>query len=189
MGVGAGHREIPGRPNVLRVSLGAREATVWDVDDVTLLETNLDDMSPEALPVVLARLMEAGARDAYLTPILMKKGRPGYVLSALADPDRARAVAEVIFRETSTFGVRRRTVSRWILPRETRELESPWGPVRIKIGDLGDGTRRVTPEFESCREIAERTGTPLLEVYRQVDSLIRSSEWMSAAGPASPSES
>ncbi len=189
VGVGAGHREIPGRPNVLRVSLGAREATAWDIDEVTLLETNLDDMSPEALPVVLARLMEAGARDAYLTPILMKKGRPGYVLSALADPDRARALAEVIFRETSTFGVRRRTVARWVLPRETRELESPWGPVRIKIGDLGDGTRRVTPEFESCREIAERTGTPLLEVYRQVDGLIRSSELVSTAGPASPSES
>jgi hypothetical protein len=178
VGVGAGHRELPGRPNVLRVSVGASATRPrWELDEVVVLETNLDDMSPEALPRVLESSLTAGARDAFLTPVLMKKGRPGHLLTVLVDPEKAETVAAMLFRETSTFGLRHRTTSRWVLARDTREVDSPWGSLSVKVGDLGDGTLRVAPEFESCREIADRTGTPLLEVYREVESYIRSLEW------------
>lgn len=205
VGVGAGTKVLPGRPNVLRVTLG-RTAVVggagaaaavgegeaaaigaaasvsagvpWGCDEVEVLETNLDDMSPEALPTVLERAMAAGAVDAFVTPILMKKGRPGQLLTVLAPPEKAVEVARVLFRETTTFGIRRRRSPRWTLARESREIASPWGPVRVKLGRLGDGTVRVAPEYESLREIADRTGTPLLEVYGRVEQLIRETEWL-----------
>lgn len=219
VGVGAGTKELPGRPNVLRVTLGQTAAVggageggamgaagagaaagvgdgeaaaigvaasvfagaPWNADEIEILETNLDDMSPEALPTVLERAMAAGAVDAFVTPILMKKGRPGQLLTVLAPPEKAVDVARVLFRETTTFGIRRRRSPRWTLARESCEIVSPWGPVRVKLGRLGDGTVRVAPEYESLREIADRTGTPLLEVYGRVEQLIRNTEWMGSA--------
>ena len=174
-GAGAGARELPDRANVLRVSIGryAERAAPWEEDEIEVLETNLDDMNPEALPVVLERALAAGALDAYLTPVLMKKGRPGHVLAVLVDPARAADVARLVFRETSTFGIRRRRAPRWKLARESREIDSRWGPVRIKVGDLGDGELRLAPEYESCREISDRTGLPLRDVYAEVERLLR----------------
>ncbi len=176
-GTGAGTRELPDRANVLRVSIGRYEEAAagvpWDEDEVVVLETNVDDMTPEALPAVLERALAAGALDAFLAPVLMKKGRPAHVLTVLAEPAAAAAIARVLFRETSTFGIRRRTCPRWKLARDSREIQSPWGPVRVKVGDLGDGEVRVAPEYESCREIADRTGMPLRDVYGEVERLLR----------------
>jgi uncharacterized protein (TIGR00299 family) protein len=198
VGVGAGSRELAGRPNVLRVAIGravARSGRTgrkggdaatdsnelpWEEDEVVVLETNVDDMSPEALPRVLEKALAAGARDAFLTPILMKKGRPAHLLTVLVEPAKAEVLAQLVLRETTTFGLRRYTCSRWMLRREIREIESPWGPIRVKLGDLGGGQLRVTPEYESCREIADRFGIPLLEVLREAEQLIRSSEWISS---------
>lgn len=184
VGVGAGAREIPERPNVLRVTLGtvatagAPAGAAWETDEVFVMETNLDDMSPEVLPTVIERVLAAGAVDAFLTPVLMKKGRPGHLLTVLANEAASPAVTEVLFRETTTFGIRRYRAGRWKLTRESREVASPWGPIRVKVGRLGEGAVRVAPEYESCREIAERTGTPLLEVFRQAEEQIRHIEWM-----------
>lgn len=177
VGAGAGTRELPDRANVLRVSVGRFASALgvdrpWESDEIVVLETNLDDMSPEALPAILERTLAAGALDAFLTPTLMKKGRPAHVLSVLVEPARAADLAELVFRETSTFGIRRTTCPRWKLARESREIASPWGPVRIKIGELGNGRRRVAPEYESCRQIADRTGVPLRDVYREVERLL-----------------
>jgi uncharacterized protein (TIGR00299 family) protein len=183
VGIAAGHREFEGGPSLLRVSIGKAvgpEGTptdAWQSDVVEVLETNLDDMNPEILPTVLERALEAGALDAFLTPIVMKKGRPGHLLTVLAEPARAAELAAVLFRETSTFGVRRRTQTRWILVRESRELETPWGPVRVKIGHLGGGDRRVTPEHDSLRELARTRGVPLMELYDHVSNHIRTIEW------------
>jgi uncharacterized protein (TIGR00299 family) protein len=182
VGVSCGSRELPDRPNLLRVSIGNRAATrahSWETDEVVVLETNLDDMNPEVLPAVLEDALAAGALDAFLTPVLMKKGRPGHVLTVLCTEDASAAIADLLFRETTTFGIRRATHARWKLARETRELATPWGPVRVKVGDLGGGGTRVVPEFESCRAIADRTGRPLLEVYGDVERHIRSTEWVS----------
>ncbi|MCA9751970.1 MAG: nickel pincer cofactor biosynthesis protein LarC [Gemmatimonadetes bacterium] len=182
VGVGAGYRELPDRPNVLRVSVGVAsrrnddEGIPWESDEAILLEANVDDLSPELLPDVLAEALREGALDAWITPVLMKKGRPGHVVSVLAEPSAESALAALLLRETTTFGVRRRPVSRWKLARRAGEVETPHGTVRVKIGNLGDRSR-VTPEYESCRAIAERTGLPLLQVYREVEHCIRLSEW------------
>jgi uncharacterized protein (TIGR00299 family) protein len=180
-GVGAGRRDLKDRANVLRVSVGryvapaetVRAAGTWETDEVVVLETNVDDMSPELLPHVLERALASGALDAFLTPVLMKKGRPGHLLTVLAEPEHASALAALLFRETTTLGIRRTRCPRWKLAREMQEVASPWGPVRVKVADLGDGKTRVTPEYESCRAIAERTGVPLREVYEAVERVLR----------------
>jgi len=192
VGVGAGRRELAERPNLLRVTIasGAVRATSpvaagdhgsadipWETDEVVLLETNLDDMSGELLPAVLGDALAAGALDAWLTPIVGKKGRPAHTLSLLVSTADADRLSGFLLRNTTTFGVRRTAVPRTKLARRSAEVATPWGPVRVKIGDLGD-RRRVTPEYESCREIADRTGLPLLRVYREVEGLIQSSEWV-----------
>jgi uncharacterized protein (TIGR00299 family) protein len=175
-GVGAGHRDLADRANVLRVSVGRAEPGLpvpWESDEVVVLETNVDDMSPELLPAVLDRALASGALDAFLIPVLMKKGRPGHLLTVLVEAERAAALAEVVFRETSSFGIRRSTRPRWKLARRGGEIESPWGPVRVKVGELGGGRTRVVPEYESCREISDRVGVPLQDVYREVEWRIR----------------
>lgn len=184
VGVACGSRELPDRPNVLRVSVGTAARSVgpndripWESDEVVVLETNLDDLSPEILPAVLEDALAAGALDAFLTPVLMKKGRPGHLLTVLVEEASAERVAALLFRETTTFGLRRSTRPRWKLARESREIETPWGPLRVKVGRLGGGETRVTPEYESCRAIADRTGKPLLEVYREAAAFIREIEW------------
>jgi len=186
IGVACGRRELPDRPNLLRVALGTatvataigEPALPWEQDEVVVLETNLDDMTPEMIPSVLEELLAAGALDAWVAPVLMKKGRPGHRITALAEDRVAEAVARVLFRETTTFGVRRHRCARWKLARELREVETPWGPLRVKIGDLGGGNVRVTAEYESCRAIADRTGRPLVDVYRDVEQHIRSIKWV-----------
>jgi hypothetical protein len=191
VGVACGTRDLPGRPNLLRVSVGtttvapatdAGGASAWEQDEVVVLETNLDDMTPEMIPSVVEDLLAAGALDAFVTPVLMKKGRPGHLVTALAEPAAAERLAAVLFRETTTFGVRRRRCPRWKLARELREVDSPWGPLRVKVGLLPGGTVRVTPEYESCRAIADRTGMPLVEVYRAAEAHIRSVEWTEPSG-------
>lgn len=185
VGVACGQRELPDRPNLLRVCLGRSAAPAaagepplpWEHDEIVVLETNLDDMTPEMLPSVVEELLSAGALDAWVTPVLMKKGRPGHLISALVEEGAAEAVARVLLRETTTFGVRRHRCARWKLARELREVETPWGPLRVKLGDLGGGNVRVTAEYESCRAIADRTGRPLVEVYRDVEEHIRSIKW------------
>lgn len=178
VGTSTGTKEFPGRANVLRVSLGhafqAGGERPWKSDEVVVLETNLDDMTPEVLGDVLERAPQHGALDAFVVPCLMKKGRMGHLLTLLVrEVDQARAV-EFLLRETSTFGVRTTRASRSILDRESRELSTPWGTLRIKLGQLPGGRMRTTPEFESCREISRNTGIPLLEVYRRVESFLHS---------------
>ncbi|MFN8177873.1 MAG: nickel pincer cofactor biosynthesis protein LarC [bacterium] len=188
-GTGAGTRELPDRANVLRVSVGRYATRVpapavpWESDEIVVLETNLDDMSPESLPHILERALSSGALDAFLTPILMKKGRPGHVLTVLVEPERAKALASLLFRETTTFGIRRSACPRWKLARESREIESPWGPVRVKVGELGEGRQRISPEYESCREIADRTGVPLREIFETIEHLLREKA-LAPRGPA-----
>lgn len=188
-GVSAGRKELPDRPNLLRVTIGSlavktvgpaaggRDESPWETDEVVVLEANLDDISAEILPAVIEDALAAGALDAWLAPLIMKKGRPGHLLSVLAAPADADRLADLLLRHTTTFGVRLAHHTRRKLPRRAAELTTPWGPVQIKVGELGHGERRVTPEYESCRAIADRTGLPLVRVYREVEDLIRASDW------------
>jgi uncharacterized protein (TIGR00299 family) protein len=166
VGYGAGDRELADRPNLLRVLLGEREAGIG-VDSLLLLETNLDDLNPELYEHVMERLFGEGARDVFFAPIHMKKNRPAVLLSVLADPARREALVRVLFEETSTLGVRLWPVERLRIERETREVETRFGRVRVKIGKGPGGVANVAPEYEDCRRVANAASVPLKLVYQE----------------------
>ncbi|MDO8612744.1 MAG: LarC family nickel insertion protein, partial [Dehalococcoidia bacterium] len=166
IGYGAGSRDLPDRPNVLRLWLGEGVATA--TRPMVLIETNIDDMTGEMLGYVLEKLLAQGAVDAWLTPVQMKKNRPGVVLSVICREPEEEALARLLLRETSTLGVRVRPVHRWEAEREVLEFESSLGPAAVKVKRLPDEPPRVAPEYEACKRLAEASGLPLAEVYRIV---------------------
>ena len=168
-GYGAGTRDVEQVPNLLRVEIGELVADPR-TDTLVLLETNIDDMTPEIYGYLIDRLLEAGARDAFLTPVIMKKGRPGIQLTVLADPNKETELTELIFSETTTLGIRRLPVQRHILERRTDTVQTPYGPIRVKIADIG-GKQRITPEYDDCARIAREKQVPILDVYKAVNSL------------------
>lgn len=175
-GYGSGSRSLPDRPNVLRLVLaeesGAPERST-DGDALVLVETNLDDCPGEWIGHAVEELMAAGARDVWITPIQMKKNRPGVILSLLAEErDRARLVG-IVFRETSALGVRFRSVERQVLRREFLTVETEFGPVVVKTAEIGDGSRRAAPEYEDCRRVARDRGIPLRVVYEAAVAAVR----------------
>ncbi len=174
IGYGAGTSDFT-IPNVTRITIGATlEGTVADVpgaDDVVVLEANIDDMSPQHYELAMERLFAAGARDVWLTPIVMKKGRPAITLSALASPGDEGAVARAMLEETTTIGVRVRTERRHVTPREAGSVETPYGAVRVKRAGAG-GQPRVRAEYDDLLRIARERRLPILEVARVVEACI-----------------
>ena len=168
VGYGAGSRELPERPNVLRLWLGQGPRRVGG--PMVLLETNIDDMTGEMLGYALEKLLAGGAADAWLTPVQMKKGRPGVVLSVICAEAEEEALARLLLRETSTLGVRVRPVRRWEAEREVVEFESSLGPAAVKVKRLPGEPLRVAPEYEACKRLAEASGLPLADVYRIVQA-------------------
>ena len=166
-GYGAGTRDVEQVPNLLRVEIGELVADP-QTDFPVLLETNIDDMTPEIYGYLIDRLLEAGARDAFLTPVIMKKGRPGIQLTVLTDPNKETELTELIFSETTTLGIRRLPVQRHILERRTDTVQTPYGPIRVKIADIG-GKQRITPEYDDCARIAREKQVPILDVYKAVN--------------------
>lgn len=166
-GYGMGKRET-GRLNALRIVLG----DLWDapgaprenVPEIVVLETNIDDMSPEILGYTAEKLMQQGARDVFYAPVYMKKNRPAYLLTVLADQAKEAALVAIILRETSTFGIRRSVVQRYCMDREIVRVAAAGGEVRVKIG-FKDGIRKAAPEYEDCKALADQTGLPLRTVY------------------------
>ena len=132
-----------------------------------MIETNLDDQSPELTGWLTGRLMDKGALDVYLTPVYMKKNRPGVKLSVLSDSEHREALTAEILRQSSTLGVRFHPVERFCLPREFTDVKTDAGPVRIKTARLPDGSVKGSPEYESARQAAENSGIPLKEVFDQ----------------------
>ena len=164
VGYGAGHKDLPGRPNVLRVVIG-EVADQLESDSVIEVEANLDDMNPEWLPPAMDAIMQAGALDVYLAPLTMKKGRPAFRLSALCEEGTLQAVARAILRHTTSLGVRYKSLRRLKLQRKSREVDTPWGPVHVKLAYMGDERVNAAPEFEDCRRLAEAVGVPLKDIY------------------------
>lgn len=165
VGYGAGDRVFADRPNLLRIVVGeplARPAS----DEVVVLEATVDDSSPQLWEHVLERLLEAGARDAFLTPVVMKKSRPGTTLTVLAAPDDRDRLAAIVFAETTTIGLRWTPWRRVVLPREERRVETPWGAVRVKLALGPDGSRNIAPEFDDCRRLARQHGVALKRVHQ-----------------------
>jgi uncharacterized protein (TIGR00299 family) protein len=167
-GFGAGTAELGDRPNLTQVVIGERSAVLDDGQPVTLLEVNVDDATGEQLAHAVAELLEAGAHDAWLTPIVMKKGRPAHVVSALADPSLAAQVAAVLTRETGSFGVRGQTLTRWPQSRFVEQVDVEGYPVRIKVG-----AGRAKVEHDDAVRVARRTGRSRREVVAAAEDAWR----------------
>jgi len=164
-GCGAGSRQIPGRANVLRAVIGETEENRPSTGFIWVLETNLDDMTPELTGYVAGRLLESGALDVFTTPVAMKKGRPGVLLTVLVEDELKAKAEELLFAETTTFGIRCHRVERATLHRRTVMVETAFGEVGVKVGSAGGRVLSVSPEFEDCANAARAAGVPLKRVY------------------------
>ena len=180
VGYGAGDRELPDRPNQLRLLLldpGPTDTAESSADySATVLEANVDDMSPEGTGYLMERLFEAGARDVWYTPIVMKKGRPALMISVLCAHEDAARSSEILFAETTTIGLRQHRVDRRTLAREIVRVTTTYGEVEIKVARDGERVLNAAPEFESCRELARRHGVPLKEIHAAAASAYRAQE-------------
>ncbi len=168
VGYGAGTRDLEEQPNLLRICLGEKKESGLESDQVYLIETNLDDMSPEIAGYLTETLFKKGALDVFLTPILMKKGRPATKLSLLAAPDLREDLIKVVLRETTTFGVRCQIVQRSKLSRDFIQVRTRWGTVRAKRGYMDGEPIKAVPEYEDCKRIAEEHGVAFRQVYEEV---------------------
>jgi pyridinium-3,5-bisthiocarboxylic acid mononucleotide nickel chelatase len=167
VGVGAGTADIPGHPNVVRVVLGELAGRPDDLAIMSVLETNVDDMDPRVWPTVLASLLEAGAADAWLVPIVMKKGRPAHTLSVLTPVHRRDALRSMIFELTSTIGVREVAVTRMALDRFWVPLPVAGGQVRLKVAHRGGEVLHATPEFDDAAQVAAERSVPVRRVLEE----------------------
>jgi uncharacterized protein (TIGR00299 family) protein len=181
-GWGAGERELADRPNLLRIILAevadpppapAHGGGDLEHDEMIVLEANVDDMNPEWFEPASEALFEAGARDVSLSPLVMKKGRPGTLLRVIASPDEESRLTQTILRETSTIGVRSHRVVRAILPRRSVTVPTRYGNIPVKVVALPGGGERRTPEYADCRRAARTHGVPISRVYEEV--LVRAS--------------
>ena len=163
-GHGAGGRDTKGRPNVLRLVVGSEAVDGATPERVLVLETEVDDAPPQLLGSLIERLLAVGAVDAFLTPVQMKKGRPGVLVTAVAPPAAREAIEEVLFRETTTLGVRRQEWERTTLDRETRTVDTAYGPIRVKIGQRRGVVYNAWPEFGDCERAAAAHGAAVKEV-------------------------
>jgi pyridinium-3,5-bisthiocarboxylic acid mononucleotide nickel chelatase len=173
IGYGAGARELEDRPNVLRLMLG-RERAALDRDEMIEVSANIDDLSPQIYDHVMNRLFDAGARDVTITPTMMKKGRPAVTLGVIAEAARRDAIADIIFAETSTIGLRFHTVERLKLHREMQQVETRWGKIRVKIsGAHGGEPTTISPEYDDCRRIAAEHKVALRVVIEEARDAAR----------------
>jgi len=173
-GYGAGQKDILRTPNVLRIFLGEDRSPEGskDLNCVTVIETNIDDMNPQVYEYVLERLFDSGALDVTLTQVIMKKGRPGIVLTVLCYEERRMDIIDILFRETTTIGVRSYEAQRTTLKREIKKINTKFGKVRVKRSTMPDGTLKLSPEYEDCRRTARESGKSLLETMGEVKSLL-----------------
>jgi uncharacterized protein (DUF111 family) len=163
VGYGAGERDDAGTPNVLRVLVG-RSATTSSSERVTVIECEIDDMNPQLFGVVMDRLYAAGALEVFYVPVQMKKNRPGTLLTAIVLPERRSAIAEVIFRETTTIGLRHYDVERECLAREIVAVETRLGSIRFKISSREGHIMNAVPEFDDCAKLAAAHNLSVKEV-------------------------
>ena len=167
VGYGAGGRDLP-IPNLLRVLIGEiSSADSGTIDRLAVLETNLDDLNPEIYPYVIESLFSAGALDVTLTPIQMKKNRPGTQIQVLSKPSGIDTLRSILFRETTTLGIKQFLVDRYALPRTIREIETPYGKIRVKIAEISPDLKKISPEFEDCRRAAQEHGIPISQIYQE----------------------
>ena len=177
IGCGAGARNFPGHPNVLRLTIGEAREAVTDAgstgesdaaeEEIAILEANLDDLSPQLIGYIVDLAFAEGALDVFTAPVQMKKNRPGTVLTVLSRPEHETKLRALLFRESSTLGVRTRHEKRYALPRRHEAVVTPWGEVRIKVAHLNGAVSQYAPEYEDCRRIAVEHRIPLKTVMQE----------------------
>lgn len=168
IGSGAGSKEFPDVPNILRLVMGTKDGTLCQ-DEIVVLETHIDDMNPEIAGFVMERLLSAGALDVAFSPLQMKKNRPGIRLTVIAPQELRPILARLILTETTAAGVRYHTAERSLLERRSEVRQTSLGPVSVKIFSEGGSVLRAVPEFEECRQLAEAHGIPLQQAYAIVE--------------------
>jgi uncharacterized protein (TIGR00299 family) protein len=166
IGYGAGTKEFSQIPNLLRLIVGEMESRT-EQEQIVTVETNIDDMNPQVYPYIIEKLLAAGAHDAYLVPIIMKKGRPGILLSVMVEKSKLDAVTHIIYTQTSTIGLRIQEIGRRKLPRRELQVQTRFGTVRVKAV-LRNGKEVLAPEFDECKRIAEEHGLPVLQVQQEL---------------------
>ncbi len=178
VGYGIGHRKLNNRPNILRATLldWPNESISSSIiyERCSLLETNIDDMSPELMGALFERLLQGGALDVFYTPIYMKKHRPAYLLSVLCDENKKASLLKIIFTESTTLGVRESRLTRYVLPRSTKTIHTDYGELRVKIASLNGTNITIAPEYEDCLKLANEKGISLKKVYEAAISAITS---------------
>ncbi len=166
-GYGAGTRDLAGRPNVLRLFVGEEQDGTFPVETISVVEANVDDMNPQIAGFVAEKALAQGALDVFFTPVQMKKGRPGLLLTVLAAPCDVGPLSRLLFEETSTIGVRTYRAERLILERSHVSVETTYGPVRVKVSSRQGEVLNFAPEYEDCRRLAEERQVPLKRVLEQ----------------------
>jgi uncharacterized protein (TIGR00299 family) protein len=167
VGYGAGSMDLKEIPNLLRVIIGHKEQSL-EQDEILVLETNIDNTTPEILGYLSEKLLEKGALDVFFIPVFMKKGRPGTLLSVLCNPEKLNQLSSIIFSETGTIGLRTQFHLRKKLPRKIVVIKTKFGKARVKLIKDGDKVY-VSPEFEDCKILAGRNNLPLREIYKEVE--------------------
>ena len=169
IGHGAGTANPSGWPNILRMFIGQDSShNLKRQESIFEITTTLDDLNPQAYESVMERLFTAGALDVTLTPVIMKRSRPGITLTVLAEDFRREDIIHTLFHETTTLGVRVQEVSRQVLPRRIEKVTLPEGIVQIKIADLGKACHKAMPEYRDCKALAQKTGKPVREIIQSV---------------------
>ncbi len=170
IGYGVGKKKLPDRPNLLRILIGQQQ-TKDQTDTVVILETNIDDTNPEWLGYLMDRLFDAGALDVVFLPVQMKKNRPGIQIQVMGRPEQKDILMEIMFVESTTLGIRFRYVQRKVLESRMKEIDSPWGKIRVKKVTNTAGTPFLLPEYEECRKVALENNLPLKEIFYWVMAL------------------
>jgi len=169
IGIGAGNKNFKDRPNILRMFIGEQvQASKEHAENVAVIEANIDDMNPQIFEYVMEKLFKAGARDVFLTQVIMKKGRPGVMITVLSDEEQKEELIGIILKETSTTGLRFSEMKRRVLQRKTIKVDTKFGKIRVKFSKFGDGIIKATPEYEDCKRIAEKLDIPLIEFMKKI---------------------
>ncbi len=175
VGYGAGSTD-PGYANYLRLLKGTQKSSIpLQEEEIILIEANLDDLNPEIYGYLMENVMAHGALDVYFTPVQMKKNRPGLLITILSSPDKVELLKNMVFRETTTLGMRITSARKVMRPRRVETVETEWGEIRIKLSPAlhQDYPVQFSPEYEDCRLVAEKSGLPLKEVYRLAEYSFR----------------
>lgn len=172
IGYGLGSKELS-IPNILRVCIGDSKSAFQE-DFVRLIETNIDDMNPQFYDHIMQLLYADGAKEVFLTPVYMKKNRPGTLLSVIASADKVDALIEIIFQETTTLGVRISNVKkRKVLKREMLTVASPWGEVKVKVRTISEDKKIISPEYDDCQKLAKKHKIPIQKIYEEVKHIAK----------------